>query len=102
MGNDHPCKVVGINTIKIRMYDGVIRTLTNIRYVPNMRNNLISLPVLNNLGCKFSSEGGILKVMKGALIVMKANQIGRLYVLQGLTIIGSAAVSSSMSNLNVT
>ncbi len=39
--------------------------------------------------------------MKGALIVMKAHQIGRLYVLQGSTVTGTAAVSSSMSSSEV-
>lgn len=40
--------------------------------------------------------------MKGALIVMKAHQIGRFYVLQGSTVTGTAAVSSSMSDSDET
>ena len=26
LGDDHPCKVAGVGTIRVRMYDGVIRT----------------------------------------------------------------------------
>lgn len=33
MGNDAPCRAVGIGTIKIKMFDGVVRTLTAVRYV---------------------------------------------------------------------
>jgi hypothetical protein len=49
VGNDHPCKVFDIGTIKIRTHDGVIRTLTDVRYVPDIRKNLISLSTLYNL-----------------------------------------------------
>ena len=42
-GNDASCKVIGIGTIKIRMFDGVVRTLGEVRHVPDLRKNLISL-----------------------------------------------------------
>nr|KYP62384.1 Retrovirus-related Pol polyprotein from transposon TNT 1-94 [Cajanus cajan] len=32
MGNDAPCKTIGIGTIKIKMHDGIIRTLTEVRH----------------------------------------------------------------------
>lgn len=51
MGNDHHYKVFGIGTIKIRMYDGMIRTLIDVWYVPDMKKKLISLHVLDNLDC---------------------------------------------------
>ena len=37
MGNDASCKVIGIGTIKIRMLDGVVRTLGDVRHVPELR-----------------------------------------------------------------
>lgn len=43
MGNDATCKVIGIGTMKIRMSDGVVRTLGDIRHVQGLRKNLISL-----------------------------------------------------------
>lgn len=42
MGNDVLCKVIGIGTIKIRMFDGIMRTLGDVRHVPELRKNLIS------------------------------------------------------------
>ena len=33
MGNDATCKVVGIGTIKIKMFDNVVRTLGEVRHV---------------------------------------------------------------------
>ena len=39
MGNDATCSVIGIGTVKIKMFDGVVRVLNNVRYVPNLRKN---------------------------------------------------------------
>jgi len=33
MGNDAACQIVGIGTVRIKMFDGVVRDLTDIRYV---------------------------------------------------------------------
>ena len=103
MGNNAPCKTIGIGTVRIRMADGIVRTLTDVRHVPDLKKNLISLGTLDANGCKFSAEGGVLKVSKGALVVMKARKVGSLYVLHGLTVTASVAVSSSsMSDSDVT
>nr|GEY18995.1 hypothetical protein [Tanacetum cinerariifolium] len=50
MGNDSPCKVVGIGTIQIKMHDGVIRILTDVHHVPDLKKNSISLGVLDSKG----------------------------------------------------
>lgn len=31
MGNDTQCRVLGIGTVRFRMYDGMVRTLTDVR-----------------------------------------------------------------------
>ena len=85
MGNDVTCKTVGIGSIRIRMFDGIVRTLTNVRHVPDLKKNLISLGVLDSSGYKGSVHGGVLKISKGILIVMKANRVGNLYKLEGRT-----------------
>jgi len=62
MGNNAQSNVTGISTIKIKTLDGVIRTLSNVRHVPDLTRNLISLGTLESKGCKYSAEGGVLKV----------------------------------------
>ncbi|KAL6493219.1 hypothetical protein OROGR_032978 [Orobanche gracilis] len=102
MGNDAQCKVAGIGTIQIKTHDDIVRTFSNVRYVPDLKRNLISLGTLESLGCRYSAKGGVLKVSKGALVLLKANRVGSLYVLQGSVVTGSAAVSSSMPHKDVT
>jgi hypothetical protein len=50
MGNVFSCKIVGVGRVRIRMHDGSVRTLTDVRHVPELRNNLISLGVLDFVG----------------------------------------------------
>ena len=64
MVNNASCKVAGIKIIRIRMFNGVVRTLGDIRHVPDLKRNLISLSTLETKGYKYTSEGGVLKISK--------------------------------------
>nr|GEW47794.1 uncharacterized mitochondrial protein AtMg00810-like [Tanacetum cinerariifolium] len=105
VGNDSPLKVVGIGTIQIKMYDGVVRTLADVRHVPDLKKNLISLGVLDSKVFKYTSENGVLYVSKGALVVMKSMKgNSSLYTLQGEMIMSFVYVScleKSISNLTM-
>ena len=61
MGNDVSCKVVGIGNIRIKMFDGVVRTLCDVRHVPDLRKNLISLGTLNYNEFSYKSTSGVMK-----------------------------------------
>jgi hypothetical protein len=94
MGNDARCKVIGIGNIKVKMFDGVVRTLTNVRYVPDLKKNLISLRTLDSLGYGYLANDGVMKITKGALVVMKGKKIGNLYELLESTVTGGAVAST--------
>jgi len=81
MGNYAQCKVVGKGTIKIKTHDGIVRTLIGVRYVSELKQNLISLGTLESHGCRYSVEGGVYKVSKGAFVLLKAIRCDSLYVL---------------------
>ncbi|PKA57599.1 Retrovirus-related Pol polyprotein from transposon TNT 1-94 [Apostasia shenzhenica] len=100
MDNNSECKSVGIETVKIKIFDGVIRTLIKIRHVLDLRKNLISLGTLDNSGCTFTYSDDIIKVKKGALVVMKGEKIRLLYRLIGETITRDVAITSSSDNDN--
>ncbi|GJT48090.1 retrovirus-related pol polyprotein from transposon TNT 1-94 [Tanacetum coccineum] len=61
---------------------------------------MISLSTLEANGCKYSGEGGVMKIFKGALVLMKAIQSGGLYVLQGTVVYGTAGVATSKASLD--
>ncbi|CAJ2662759.1 unnamed protein product [Trifolium pratense] len=94
LGDDKACAITGIGQIKIAMDDGGVRTLTDVRYIPELRKNLISLGTLQAHGYSYKSDGDrdILKVSKGALTVMRAKRTaGNIYKLLGHTVVGDVA-----------
>ncbi|KAM2004372.1 hypothetical protein ACFX15_027830 [Malus domestica] len=95
MGNNNACKTQGIGKICLKMHDGTVRELSDVRYVPDMKKNLISLGALESKGLKITMEGGVLKAVYGALVVMKGTRRNNLYFLQGSTVIGGAAVTEA-------
>ena len=34
IGNDRPCNIEGIGTVHIKLFDGMVRELNEVRYVP--------------------------------------------------------------------
>ena len=62
-----------------------------------MKKNLISLGTLDSKGYSYKSENGIMKVSKGAMVVMTGQKIrSNVYKLLGDTILGGvAAVAES-------
>jgi len=49
MSDDHPCKVEGIGTVCIKMFDGMVRELKEVRYVPQVKKNRIFIGALEAL-----------------------------------------------------
>ena len=98
MGNDDACQTKGIGTIRLKMHDGTIRQLTDVRYVPDMKRNLISVGVFDSNGYKISIDDGILKIVRGALLALKARKKGNLYFLDGHTVTGKASICTSSND----
>ena len=94
MGNNAPCKVVGVGTVKC-MFDRAIRVLGNVRHMPELWQNLISLSYLEVNGCTFKAAHGVLKVCRVALVAMKGACLQEsIYMLKRSTLIGEAAVAT--------
>ena len=98
MGNDATCPIIGIDTVKIKMFDGIVRVLSNVRHVPDLKKNLISLRVLEDLGYSYLSKGGIMKITKGTLMVMKGQKVSTLYRLIRNTIVERVVVTTPMES----
>jgi hypothetical protein len=47
VGDDTPCHIVGVGSVQIRIHDGMTRTLTDVKHIPMMVRNLISLSTLD-------------------------------------------------------
>jgi hypothetical protein len=75
------------------------RMLKDVRHIPGMARNLISLSTLDSEGYKYSGSGGVLKVSKGSLAYMIGDlNSAKLYVLRGSTIHGSVTTAAVTNN----
>lgn len=86
------------------MFNKIIRTLGYVKHVPDLKRNIVSLSTLDAKEYKYTGEGGVFKVRKCALIVMKSSKkTVNSYVLHVITVIGDVVVASTyMSNGDVT
>ena len=74
MGNDTECKVVEMDIMQIKTYDGVVRTSSKGPHIPDMTYNFISLGTLEANSCRYSAENDVLKATKGVIVLMKGSR----------------------------
>ena len=94
MSNDVLCKTVGIGNIYMRMFDGHVRTFMNVRHIPNLKKNLLSLRALKAQECKFSGTDGGFKVTKGSMLILKRERTANLYMMTKSIIVGDVSVAT--------
>ncbi|KAE8657690.1 putative dead box ATP-dependent RNA helicase [Hibiscus syriacus] len=76
----------GIGTIKIKMFDEIVRTLGT----------------LDSKGYKFSNEGGDMKICKDSLVALKGQRKNiKFYVLQGSPVLENAVVGTYDNHVDV-
>ncbi|KAH9671777.1 retrovirus-related pol polyprotein from transposon TNT 1-94-like protein [Citrus sinensis] len=85
MGNDQPCRTMGIGTIQLKMFDGMVRELKKVRFVPALKKNLISVGALEAKGYKVTIKDGIMKFTHGAMVILQGVRRHNLYYLKGGT-----------------
>ena len=97
MGNDEACEILGMGKIKLKLHDGTVRNLIEVRYIPNLKKNLISVGFLESKGFKITMKNGILKVSYGAFVALRAARKRNMYFLDGSTIVGEATTASNIT-----
>ena len=63
---DSPCSIKGIGLIHLKDRDGIIRILSDVRYVPNLTKNLISTGILATQGFHITQVNGVMNITSGA------------------------------------
>ena len=63
--------VKGIGEVIIETYGGVKRRLGDLRFEPKFERNLILLGRLESKGCTVKASGGVSKVIRESMVLMK-------------------------------
>ncbi|KAH9696084.1 hypothetical protein KPL71_023037 [Citrus sinensis] len=85
MGNDQPCCTMGIGTIRLKIFDGMVRELKEVRFVPALKKNLISVGALEAKGYKVTIKNSIMKFTHRAMVILQGVRRHNLYYLKGGT-----------------
>ncbi|GJY86489.1 retrovirus-related pol polyprotein from transposon TNT 1-94 [Tanacetum coccineum] len=68
----------------VKMHDGTVHTIREVRHMEGLKKNLLSLGQLDDLGCKVELQNKIMKIIKGALVLMRGEKVAaNLYQLKG-------------------
>jgi len=90
ISNDNALEIVGISTVKIKLYNDILCAMKDLK-------KILSIRKVDNIGSKMHTEGGIPKVVKGNLVVMKAKKnVKNLYVLLRDTLQETYAIVASI------
>ncbi|KAH9780058.1 retrovirus-related pol polyprotein from transposon TNT 1-94-like protein [Citrus sinensis] len=82
MRNDQPCRTMGIGTIRLKIFDGMIRELKEVRFVPALKKNLISMGALEVKGYKVTIGDGTMKFTHGTMVILQWVRRHNLYYLK--------------------
>ncbi|KAL9309544.1 putative RNA-directed DNA polymerase [Arabidopsis thaliana] len=100
MTNDSCSEVKGIGKVRFINTDGTSFMLYDVRYMPGMSRNLISMGTLEAKGCVFKGNKGVLEVMKDNTVFMRGTRRASLYILQGEAKISEALVTESKDQVS--
>ena len=60
--NDDEVKVAGIGTVKLKLHNGTMKMLSEVRHIPKLEKILISLGRLDSRGYGYSSRDRVMRV----------------------------------------
>uniref|UniRef100_A0A1J3F7G4 Retrovirus-related Pol polyprotein from transposon TNT 1-94 n=1 Tax=Noccaea caerulescens TaxID=107243 RepID=A0A1J3F7G4_NOCCA len=90
LGDNHSIQSQGQGSIRINTHGGSIKVLHNVRYVPNLRRNLISTGTLDKLGYKHEGGDGKVRYFKNNKTALRGNLVNGLYILDGKTVLSES------------
>ena len=70
----------------MRMFDGMVRTLINVKHIQDLKKNLVPLGYLERSDCSFSSHArsGVLNISNGDMVVMRGRRLeNNFYKMEG-------------------
>jgi hypothetical protein len=76
------------------MWDGMIHTVTDVRYVPDVQMSLMSLNELDSRGYGLWIRSGSIEILRGDMVVIRGTRCGGLYEMVGTVVSASTVVSA--------
>ena len=94
MGNNAMCRVIDIRNVWLMMHDKTMLEIKYVKHVSNLKRNLISLGLFDQIGQSKMLKSYNLRVMNGSKIKMKGTRKNSVYVLDSEVIVGETRIST--------
>ena len=75
LGDGNSYDVAGAGSIRLRIFDERVWTLTNVHHVSDLRGSVVSLGYLEEKGFIFKSDSRMLNVSKSSRIVIRGKRL---------------------------
>ena len=92
LGDDHSVESRGIGSIRINTFGGSIKVLKNVKYVSELRRNLISTGTLDKLGFRHEGGDGKVRYFKNQTTALTGVLSNGLYLLEGETVMQETCI----------
>ncbi|KAB5561215.1 hypothetical protein DKX38_006172 [Salix brachista] len=99
LADGEPLRIIGIGDVEIKLPNNSTWRLQQVRHVPELKKNLISVGQLDESGHSINFAGGIWKVSKGVMILARGKKIGTLYMTPALEDIIATAEAENQADL---
>ncbi|KAK3017333.1 hypothetical protein RJ639_005486 [Escallonia herrerae] len=83
VGNGYRCSIVGKGKVEIKLSNGGTLVLKDVRHIPELQKNLISVSELDREGYFVAFGEKQWKVTKGSMVVARGERVRTLYTLSG-------------------
>ncbi|GKA96535.1 retrotransposon protein, putative, ty1-copia subclass [Tanacetum coccineum] len=94
LGDNRECKIRGIGKVRVQLRDGSSFMLNNVRYIPELKRNLISLGTLEKEGYTVKLQSGKVTVINGSKIALSGiRRDNYVYSLDGHAVAGELNAS---------
>ena len=91
-----------MNSIKLKLASGSVVLLTGVRFIPQIKRNLVSLGVLQSKGYGFRSQDDQMEIYFGNAVVMNAMKKQTLYYLDAEVVAGNSySIESGVSDFEL-
>ena len=84
MGNNQDCEIIGVGLVLLKLFDNREVLLKGVRHVPKLKRNLVSLGMLDDLGCFIYIERGLMKVKRQGKVVLTSRKVEGLYTVKNV------------------
>ena len=71
-------KIEGVGRVRLKLHNGVVKTLADVKFVPTTKANIISLGELTSRGYKYVGDEDFCKVFRGDSLVLAREHHGQL------------------------